>query len=140
MTKNRRKFGIFIAPLLGLLAIPTIVSAADDMSLLVKSFDVDHNGVLDVAEVTNAGRAKFGISNTEKDGSLDTKEASKAGIEKRQLAAADPNKDGALDSREFMKVLDARFKAADADKSGTIDAKELSTEAGKALLSMLGAA
>ncbi len=78
--------------------------------------------------------------NPDRDSTLDQKEAAKAQVDKKQLAAADPNKSGKLDLKEYMKVLDARFTAADVDKSGTVDTKELSSEAGKALLGMLGAA
>lgn len=144
----RTHFGsavILVAAVIGCTSISAAASAAEDASQLIRAFDADHNGTLDVPEVTNAGRAKFGLANPGKsgpgkDGTLNSQEAAKARIDKKQLAAADPNKDGTLDMKEFMNVLDARFKSADADKSGTIDAKELSTDAGKALLGMLGAA
>lgn len=130
---------VFAAAVLGCAAVGRAASPADDPNLVVKPFDVDHNGMLDAAEVTNAGRAKFVSINPDKDGTLNAKDAAKAGIDPKQFAAANPDKDGTLDAKEFMKVLDARFKAADADKSGTVDARELNSDAGKVLLGMMAA-
>ena len=70
------------------------------------------------------------------DGTIDKKEAMSV-ASGAAFTSADPDKDGTLDKAEYMAGVEKAFKAADPDGDGTLDAKELSTPAGKTLLSMV---
>ena len=116
------------------LVFGTSVALASDPASLIKNWDPDHDGTLDIHEVTSAATTQFGVLDPDNDGTLDVAEAAKAGIDKAELVAHDPDNDGTLDMNEYMTIVQKRFKAADADHSGTIDKAELMTPAGKALI------
>jgi Ca2+-binding EF-hand superfamily protein len=105
-------------------------------SNLIKMFDTDNDGTVDLAEAKKAASALFDKLERDKDGTLDKRELA-GRLSAKELAAADPDHDGTLTKEEYLAVVEQRFKAADPDHDGTLDAKELNTPAGRALLRLL---
>src|SRR3954471_16170723 len=105
-------------------------------SALLRMFDSDNDGTLDLAEVKKAASALFEKLDREHDGTLDQRELA-GRLSAKEIGAADPDHDGTLTKDEYLAVVQQRFKAADPDKDGTLDAKELSSVPGKALLRLL---
>lgn len=99
---------------------------------LIKEYDKDNDGTLDLDEVKAAASAEFDTLNKDPDDTLDRRET-KGLIGKKEFKAADPDKDGTLDKAEYLSIVEKLFKAADPDKDGTLDAKELDSRAGRAL-------
>jgi Ca2+-binding EF-hand superfamily protein len=125
------------------LLIPTVFLAGTSSFALaasaadpIKSFDLDADGTLDLAEVKKAAAELFSRLDADHDGTLDKREL-KGRLTARELAAADPDHDGTLSLDEYLAVVEKRFKAANRDNDGTLDAKELRTPAGRALLRLL---
>jgi Ca2+-binding EF-hand superfamily protein len=103
---------------------------------LVKMFDTDNDGTLDLAEVKKAASALFAKLDRDHDGTLDKRELA-GRLSAKELAAADPDHDGTLTADEYLAVVEQRFNAANPDKDGTLDAKELNSAAGRALLRLM---
>jgi Ca2+-binding EF-hand superfamily protein len=124
------------------LAVGTLLAAASSVSAksrgnnLIRMFDTDNDGTVDLAEAKKAASALFDKLERDKDGTLDKHELSRR-LSAKELAAADPDHDGTLTKDEYLAVVEQRFKAADPDHDGTLDAKELNTAAGQALLRLL---
>ena len=132
MMKSRR-FILWTSVFL-VLATPTF--AASSGVGLIKMFDLDNDGTLDLAEVKKAASTLFAKLDRDHDGTLDAREL-KGRLSARELAAADPDRDGTLTLDEYLAVVEQRFNAANPDKDGTLDAKELNSRAGKALLRLM---
>jgi EF hand len=109
---------------------------ADSATSLIATWDSDHDGTLDLAEVNKAAVAEFDKLDVDHDGTLDPKELGNR-VTKAEFQAADKDHDGTLDKNEYGSIIAARFRAADPDKDGTIDAKELRTAAGRRLSKLL---
>jgi Ca2+-binding EF-hand superfamily protein len=103
---------------------------------LIRMFDTDNDGTLDLAEVKKAASALFAKLDRDHDGSLDKRELA-GRLSAKELAAADPDHDGTLTEDEYLAVVGQRFNAANSDQDGTLDAKELNTGPGRALLRLL---
>jgi Ca2+-binding EF-hand superfamily protein len=103
---------------------------------LVRMFDTDNDGTLDLAEVKKAASDLFTKLDGDHDGTLDKRELA-GRLSAKELAAADPDHDGTLTADEYLAVVEQRFNAANPDKDGTLDAKELNSRAGRALLRLL---
>jgi Ca2+-binding EF-hand superfamily protein len=103
---------------------------------LVKMFDTDNDGTLDLAEVKKAASGLFAKLDRDHDGTLDKRELA-GRLSAKELAAADPDHDGTLTVDEYLAVVEQHFNAADTDKDGTLDAKELNSAAGRALLRLM---
>jgi Ca2+-binding EF-hand superfamily protein len=103
---------------------------------LVKMFDTDNDGTLDLAEVKKAASGLFAKLDRDHDGTLDKRELA-GKLSAKELAAADPDHDGTLTVDEYLAVVEQHFNAADTDKDGTLDAKELNSAAGRALLRLM---
>ena len=103
---------------------------------LVKMFDTDNDGTLDLAEVKKAASGLFAKLDRDHDGTLDKRELA-GRLSAKELAAADPDHDGKLTVDEYLAVVEQHFNAADTDKDGTLDAKELNSAAGRALLRLM---
>ena len=103
---------------------------------LVRMFDTDNDGTLDLAEVKKAASGLFAKLDRDHDGTLDKRELA-GRLSARELAAADPDHDGTLTADEYLAVVEQRFNAANPDKDGTLDAKELNSAAGRALLRLM---
>jgi hypothetical protein len=116
----------------GLSGASSIALGGDPVGML----DTDNDGTVDLAEAKKAGSAVFDRLDRDHDGTLDKRELA-GRLSAKQLAAADPDHDGTLTKDEYLAVVEQRFNAANPDKDGTLDAKELSSAAGKALLSLL---
>jgi Ca2+-binding EF-hand superfamily protein len=103
---------------------------------LVKMFDTDNDGTLDLAEVKKAASGLLAKLDRDHDGTLDKRELA-GRLSAKELAAADPDHDGTLTVDEYLAVVEQHFNAADTDKDGTLDAKELNSAAGRALLRLM---
>jgi Ca2+-binding EF-hand superfamily protein len=119
---------------LSLASLPVL--AASRNTNLVRLFDTDNDGTLDLAEVKKAASALFAKLDRDHDGTLDKRELASR-LSARELAAADPDHDGTLTVDEYLAVVEQRFNAANPDKDGTLDAKELNGGAGRALLRLM---
>ena len=103
---------------------------------LVRMFDTDNDGTLDLAEAKKAASSLFAKLDRDHDGTLDKRELA-GRLSAKELAAADPDHDGTLTADEYLAVVEQRFNAANPDKDGTLDAKELNSAAGRALLRLM---
>jgi Ca2+-binding EF-hand superfamily protein len=103
---------------------------------LIRLFDTDNDGTVDLAEAKKAASALFDKLEHDHDGTLDKRELA-GRLSAKELAAADPDHDGTLTKDEYLAVVEQRFAAADPDHDGTLDARELKTKAGQALLRLL---
>src|SRR5277367_2482013 len=95
---------------------------------LVKRFDSDNDGTVDLAEAKKAASEMFDKLGRDHDGTLSTRELARR-LTAKELAAADPDHDGTLTKDEYLAVVEQRFRAADADHDGTLDAKEFHSKA-----------
>lgn len=112
------------------------VSAKTRGMNLIRMFDTDNDGTVDLAEAKKAASALFDRLESDKDGTLDKRELARR-LSAKELAAADPDHDGTLTKDEYLAVVEQRFSAADPDHDGTLDSKELNSTAGRALLRLL---
>jgi hypothetical protein len=127
-----------------LLALTAGVLLADGLPALAKSnnvslikrFDTDNDGTVDLTEAKQAASELFDKLDRDHDGTLDKRELSSR-LSAKQFAAADPDHDGTLTKDEYLALVAQRFAAADADHDGTLDAKEFHSSAGYALARLL---
>ena len=124
-----------------LIAATALLGAGNSPALarrasLIKMFDTDNDGTLDLAEVKKAASALFARLDRDHDGTLDRRELA-GRLSAKELAAADPDHDGTLTADEYLAVVEQRFNAANPDRDGTLDARELNTPAGQALLRLM---
>lgn len=99
-------------------------------------FDLDHDGKISLAEAKSAAAYRFDKLDHDHDGTLSRKElARRAGSSEFKQANADG--DDTLDKAEYLKLVEDRFKAADKDGEGTLDKTEMTSPAGKMLMSLL---
>jgi len=112
----------------------TVFAGDDD---LLKSLDVNHDGVLSLKEVLSTVGAEFSVLDKDKDNSISKHEASAAGVTNREFVKFDLELDDNLDLKEFTELVKARFKAADLDGNQVIDQHELESVNGQALSSLL---
>lgn len=110
--------------------------AAGKTCAALAAMDPDNDGTLDLNEAKAAASALFDKLETDKDGTLTTKEL-QGRLSKKEFAAGDPDKDKTLTKDEFLAIVGARFKAADVDGEGTIDCAEAKSKAGHALMHLL---
>jgi hypothetical protein len=103
---------------------------------LIKRFDTDNDGTVDLAEAKKAASELFDKLDRDHDGTLDRRELARR-LTAKELAAADPDQDGTLTKDEYLAVVEQRFKAADQDHDGRLDAKEFRSSAGLALARLL---
>jgi hypothetical protein len=107
-----------------------------DDSLVLSKVDTDHDGSVSLAEANAAASAKFDALDTDKKGTLDVNELTGI-LSPNAVKKADKDKDQTLDKVEFLALVEKMFKAADQDHDGTLDPTELSTDQGRALVSLL---
>ena len=110
--------------------------AAPRNASLIKMFDTDNDGTLDLAEVKKAASTLFTRLDRDHDGTLNKGELA-GRLSAEELAAADPDHDGTLTADEYIAVVQQRFNAANPDKDRTLDARELNAREGRALLRLL---
>jgi hypothetical protein len=115
---------------------PAAFAKGKGVCATLAAINPDNDGTLDLNEAKQAATALFDKLDTDKDGSLTTKEL-QGRLSKKELAAGDPDKDKSLTKDEFLAIVEARFKAADANGEGTIDCDEAKTSAGLALMRLL---
>lgn len=102
----------------------------------IEAIDTDKDGTIDLKEAQTAAEATFEKAEADKDGTVTAKELG-GRLSKKDLKEADGDGDGSLDKKEYLALVEQRFKAADPDGDGKLDAKELKTPAGKSLLQLL---
>ncbi len=96
----------------------------------------DNDGTLDLNEARQAASTLFDKFDTNKDGTLTTKEL-QGRLSRNEFKAGDPDKDATLSKDEYLAIVEARFKAADTNGEGTVDCDEAKTAAGHALMRLL---
>ena len=127
----------------GVIAVALIATAplalqarANSATDVIATWDQDHDGTLDQAEVNKAAAAEFDKLDVDHDGTLDMKELGHR-VTRAEFTAANKDKDGTLDKAEYESIVAQRFHAANPDNDTTIDAKELQTAAGGRLMELL---
>jgi Ca2+-binding EF-hand superfamily protein len=129
--------GLVLPALLAAAPIPPAHAQKAGPTAVLAALDTDKDGTLDWSEVSKAATARFKAADPDNDGTLDAAEAAKLGISARLLRKSDPDKDGTLDQTEFLALVKQRFERADKDHDGTLDAAELSSRPGRALLRLI---
>jgi hypothetical protein len=102
----------------------------------LQALDSDHDGTIDLNEITAAAGAAFDRLDRDHDGTLSEREL-KGRLSARELAAADADHDGTLTKDEYTAAVEKRFKAANSDSDDTLDAGELRSRRGKTLQRLL---
>jgi Ca2+-binding EF-hand superfamily protein len=137
---NRSTFAAIGLVMVTALGLPPALAAADstplDESLVLSKIDTDHDGTVTLAEAKAAASTKFDALDTDKEGTLDAHEVTGI-LSPSAVKKADKDKDATLDKTEFLALVEKMFNMADHDHDGTLDAKELSTDQGRALVSLL---
>jgi len=102
----------------------------------IKALDTDKDGTLDLEEVTKAAQAVFDNLQKDQDDTLDRKEVGSR-LTAKEFTGADPDKDATLSKEEYVALVTKLFKQADVDGDGKLEAKELHSKAGSALLRLI---
>jgi len=139
MTNRVASAAFLIATVIAVGVTPAIGapdSTPKDESLVLSKVDTDHDGSVSLAEAKAAASAKFDALDTDKEGTLDVNELTGI-LSPNAVKKADKDKDQTLDKGEFLALVEKMFKAADQDHDGTLDPTELSTDQGRALVSLL---
>lgn len=137
-TLSRRSLGAFAASL----AASLTVSAADGRAantrgdVLLRAWDSDHDGTLDLNEVKQAATARFNQMDSDHDGTLDRKDHGR-NLVTADFRAADADHDGSVTLDEYLALVQSRFEAADTNHDGTLDSQELHSNAGRTLMRLL---
>ena len=134
MTSRRTAILVFTAAALLAGGFPAM--AQSNHVSLIKRFDTDNDGTVDLAEAKKAASELFDKLDRDRNVTLDKRELSRR-LSAKELAAADPDHDGTLTKDEYLAVVEQRFRAADADHDGKLDAKEFHSRAGLALARLL---
>lgn len=138
--KLRLASSMLIANLLAvaMFAQPVIAKGSSGTCPVMKQFDPDNDGTMDLPEAKAAASKLFARLNKDpkKDNTLSAAEL-KGHMTSKELKAANPDNDGTLDINEYLAEVEKRFNAANPDNDGTIDCKELKTKTGISLLKLL---
>ena len=118
------------------LSAPVLAQAAMGPEAFIKKWDPDKDGTLDMTEVKNAASAHFRTVDRDKDGKLSQKDVDGM-ITETDFKKFNPDGDKTLEENEYLNLVEARFNAANPDGDKTIEADELTTAAGKSLMSLL---
>ena len=137
-TLRRRSLGVFAAGLaLGLAVRAENAPAANTRGdALLRAWDADHDGTLDLNEVKQAATARFNQMDTDHDGTIDRKDRGRA-LVTADVRAADADHNGSVSLDEYLALAQTRFEAADVNHDGTLDARELNSNAGRTLMRLL---
>ncbi|HEY1748182.1 MAG TPA: EF-hand domain-containing protein [Xanthobacteraceae bacterium] len=123
---------------IALAATALIVAAtpawAKKNSTLVGQFDLNNDGVVDLAEAKVAGAAMFDKLDVEKKGTL-TRAQLHGRLSGKEIAAFGAG--GALSKEGYLSAVEARFRAVDADHNGKLTHWEFHTAKGRALTRLL---
>jgi Ca2+-binding EF-hand superfamily protein len=137
-TLPRRSLGVLAAGLAASLALHARDARADTSrgDSLLRTWDTDHDGTLDLNEVQQAATARFNQMDTDHDGTLDRKDRGR-NLVMADFRAADADHDGSVTLDEYLALVQTRFEAADANHDGTLDSRELHSNAGRTLMRLL---
>ncbi|MFO0679473.1 MAG: hypothetical protein U0169_23305 [Polyangiaceae bacterium] len=94
---------------------------------LVKRFDKNADGIVQVAELPERMQKFLGRADANADGALTADELAAEGakMRSRMFEHADKDKNGALDAKEVGEHRWEKLQAADADKDGTVTLAEI---------------
>ena len=87
-----------------------------------QAIDSNGDGKVDLDEIKKAAAAKFDALDRNRTGTLTRREVGRLRLNRKDFAAADPDKDGTLSKDEYLAVVEQRFKAADTKQAGGTDA------------------
>lgn len=103
---------------------------------LLRAWDADHDGTLDLNEIKQAAAARFSQMDSNRDGTLDRRDHGRNLII-ADFRAADTDHDGSVSRDEYLALVQSRFEAADLDHDGTLDSRELHSNEGRTLMRLL---
>ncbi len=105
-------------------------------SRAMQALDTDKDGSIDLKEANAAAAALFDQLDRDKDGTLDARELH-GRLNLSEIKKADPDHDGTLTKDEYLALVAQLFKRADHDGDGTLDEHELRSPAGRKLQKLL---
>ncbi len=105
-------------------------------SRAMQALDTDKDGSIDMKEANAAAAALFDQLDRDKDGTLDARELH-GRLNLSEIKKADPDHDGTLSKDEYLALVAQLFKRADHDGDGTLDEHELRSPAGRKLQKLL---
>lgn len=134
----RRSLGALAAVLVANLALRAGNARAANSrgDALLRAWDADHDGTLDLNEVKQAAIARFNQMDTNHDGTLDHKDSGR-NLVTADVRAADTDHDGSVTLDEYLALVQSRFEAADTNHDGKLDNQELHNNAGRTLMRLL---
>ena len=104
---------------------------------LMRAFDLDRDGVLNLAETKSAAAKRYDDLNPDLDDALDRQEARRHPLAAAVFREADTDRNGTVNKAEWLALVERRFQAADADRGGGLSRAELRSEQGKAVARFL---
>ena len=104
---------------------------------LMRAFDLDRDGVLNLAETKSAAAKRYDDLNPDLDDALDRQEARRHPLAAAVFREADTDRNGTLNKAEWLALLERRFEAADPDRDGSLSRAELRSDRGKAVARFL---
>ena len=104
---------------------------------LVRAFDLDRDGVLNLAETKSAAAKRYDDLNPDLDDALDRQEARRHPLAAAVFREADADRNGAVSKAEWLALVERRFEAADPDRDGSLSRAELRSDRGKSVARFL---
>ena len=104
---------------------------------LVRAFDLDRDGALNLAETKSAAAKRYDDLNPDLDDALDRQEARRHSLAAGVFREADTDRNGTVNKAEWLALVERRFEAADSDRGGSLSRAELRSEPGKAVARFL---
>ena len=104
---------------------------------LMRAFDLDRDGVLNLAETKSAAAKRYDDINPDLDDALDRQEARRRSLAVGVFREADTDRNGAVSKAEWLALVERRFEAADPDRDGSLSRAELRSDRGKAVARFL---
>jgi Ca2+-binding EF-hand superfamily protein len=104
---------------------------------LMRAFDLDRDGTLNLAETKSAAAKRYDDLNPDLDDALDRQEAGRHSLASATFRAADADRNGTVSKAEWLALVERRFEAADPDRDGSLSRTELRSDKGKAVARFL---
>ena len=104
---------------------------------LMRAFDLDRDGTLNLAETKSAAAKRYDDLNPDLDDALDQQEARRHSLASATFRAADADRNGTVSKAEWLALVERRFGAADPDRDGSLSRTELRSDKGKAVARFL---
>lgn len=100
---------------------------------LMRAFDIDRNGTLNLAEAKSAAAKRYDDLDPDLDDAMTRREARRRPLAAAVFQEADTDSNGVVNKAEWLALVERRFQAADADRGGALSGAELRSERGKAV-------